>query len=825
MARSFLSEISGSKNYPDHIVMQRFLLVLIFSVVCPCLYAQHAGTELRFNHPASTFEEASPLGNGRLGALDYGGTDTARIALNEISLWSGGPQPGDRDSAFTYLKPIQNLLLEGKNREAQQLLQQHFIARDLGSNRGNGANEKFGCYQTAGDLNIIWLNGKEKITDYQRILDIENAVSTTSFTRNGVVYTQESITDFANDVIRINLRSSQKKALNLALSLSRKENAGSSASQDAVTMQGQLPSGRDKGMEFMVKAVPAKTDGRIDVINDKLEIRDATHCEVIISALTNFDYQNWSLKQTNLAAECQKAIAHARHQNFAQAAKSHTAIYQKLFNRCRFRINATSATDQLTTEQRLTRYANNEPDPQLPVLYFNFGRYLLICSSRPGLLPANLQGLWATEYQTPWNGDYHININLQMNYWLSEPANLSDIAEPLFRYTRSLVPNGRKTAKAYYAADGWVAHVISNPWLFTSPGEGAEWGSTVTGGAWLCLQLWEHYLYTRDTAFLRLYNPVIKESAQFLQSILVKERTHGWLVTAPSNSPENAYIMPDGFRGQTCMGPTMDMQICRFVFAASAASARILSDDTAFATQMEELIPKLAPDRAGAAGDLNEWLDDWADAEAQHRHVSHLFGLHPFDEITPWDSPELAKAANETLRQRGDGGTGWSKAWKISFWSRLGNGDHAFLLLKQLLRPVENSSGGTYPNLLCAHPPFQIDGNFGGTAGIAEMLLQSHGKKNVIRFLPALPRHPDWKEGSVEGMMARGGYETSFRWSEGKLTNASIINKNFTDVVNVLLPQGMTISDSTGQIIVEAADSTTMVSFTAIKSVKYHLHQ
>ena len=481
----------------------------------------------------------------------------------------------------------------------------------------------------------------------------------------------------------------------------------------------------------------------------------------------------------------------------------------------------------LTTNQRLIKYHNGESDPQLPVLYFNFGRYLLISSSRPGLLPANLQGLWATEYQTPWNGDYHLNINVQMNYWLAEQTNLSTLAEPLHRFTKNLLPNGEKTAKAYYNATGWVAHVISNPWFYTSPGEGAEWGSTLTGGAWLCEHIWEHYRFTNDKLFLKEYYPVLKGAAKFLQSILIKEPTHGWLVTAPSNSPEHAYKMPDGFAGNTCMGPAMDMQICRELFNAVINASEILNTDDSWRNDLKKIIPQLAPNQIGTDGDLNEWLDDWKDAEPKHRHESHLYGLHPYYEITPWQTQELAAAAKKTLTDRGDEGTGWSKAWKINFWARLGDGDHALTMLKGLLKPVSGEGikmggGGTYSNLFCAHPPFQIDGNFGGTAGISEMLLQSQGKEEVIRFLPALPKQNDWAAGTIKGLCARNGFEINMRWQNSTLIQAEIISKLGMDC-RLQLPKGLKLYDVNGKMIQLKNEDSDVVSFKTKKGGKYIL--
>ncbi|MCZ4222895.1 glycoside hydrolase family 95 protein [Pedobacter rhodius] len=802
-----------------------FLLIYIasFSVV----YAQKSALTIRFNQPAARFEESLPLGNGRLGALVYGGTTKERIALNEITLWSGGPQDANRDSAYRYLKPIQQLLLDGKNKEAQALLQKNFVSKDDGSHYGSAANTLYGSYQTAGDLFIQWKDTLGRVSDYKRTLDVEKAVSETQFTRKGVTYNEKVYTDFNADVSRIQFSASRKGRLNFTISLFRKENALVTVQQGYLVMEGQLPAGSGKGMKFITLVKPRVTDGRIRVEGNNLVVENATTCELILNTETNYDPVQAKLTAAAILPACKlkiaKALAKTENRSFAE----HVRKYQSLFNRCRLSFNGNSTDENLTTDERLEQYQKGKSDSALPALYFNFGRYLLISSSRPGLMPANLQGLWATEYQTPWNGDYHLNINLQMNYWPAEATNLSSLTQPLFQFTKNLVPNGAKTAKAYYNAGGWVAHVIANPWLYTSPGEGAEWGSTLTGGAWLSTHIWEHYLYTKDINFLKKYYPVLKGSALFLKSVLVEEPKHNWLVVSPSNSPENTYIMPDGFKGQTAMGPTMDMQICRSVFNATAAAAKILNTDADFRNELTGIIPKLAPNQIGTKGDVNEWLEDWKDAEPKHRHVSHLFGLYPYDEITPWDTKELAAAAGVTLNQRGDDGTGWSKAWKINFWARLGDGNHAFLLLKELLKPVHSSvlnmskGGGTYPNLFCAHPPFQIDGNFGGTAGITEMLLQSHGKNNVIRFLPALPDNKDWQAGSLNGVCARGGFVIDMKWQNGALEKATIVNPVNSSPCFIFLPKGLRILDAKGKVIVNAMNSSGVVKCSMLKNQKY----
>ena len=576
-------------------------------------------------------------------------------------------------------------------------------------------------------------------------------------------------------------------------------------------------------------AIDVQTDGKAESKEKAIEIQAAKELILKISMATNYQYKNGGLSNVSVKEKAESYLQHCT-SSFETALAESKTIYQGLFNKNRWYGNSNSNTSQLSTYERLEGFYRGDKDALLPILYYNFGRYLLISSSREGLLPANLQGLWAEEYQTPWNGDYHLNINIQMNYWLAEATNLSELTEPLNRFTKNLVPNGHKTAKAYYNAEGWVAHVISNPWFYTSPGESAVWGSTLTGGAWLCEHIWQHYLFTHDIDFLKEYYPVLKQATDFFESLLIKEPKKGYWITAPSNSPENAYLLPSKDNkkqvGNTCIAPTMDMQIVRELFNNTMQAATILGVDSDKFSQWTDIIKHTAPNRIGKKGDLNEWLDDWEDADPHHRHVSHLYGLYPYDEITPWDTPKLAKAAEKTLQMRGDGGTGWSRAWKINFWARLQDGNHALILLRQLLRPVSSEIttgqvGGSYANLFCAHPPFQIDGNFGGAAGIAEMLLQSHGKQNVIRFLPALPSHPDWENGVMKGMKARNNFEVSFSWQQHQLQEATI-----TSLVGgkcyLLLPAGKSIYRH-NTMLIKASKKAKVVSFDTLKGESYQI--
>ncbi|HXR83749.1 MAG TPA: glycoside hydrolase family 95 protein [Hanamia sp.] len=811
--------------------MKKLSLLFIGLLLSVALFAQ-SDLQLKFDSPASHFTQSIPLGNGRLGAMVFGDPNHERIVLNEKSMWPGGVQDPNRHDAHEYLAKIQQLLQQEKNKEAQELLQQHFISAGKGSASGNGAHVKFGCYQVLSDLLINWKDTTSPVTDYKRTLQIDSALATTEWKRNNVQYKEEVWVSAPQQVIIIHLTAAKKDALNFELFLKRKESASFSSEGNTITMKGQLDGGDgDEGIKFAAFVKAIAPNGKVSAFNNGLKIEGDKECTIIIDAATDL---NWPDVEKRGPAPLPVAISKVNQSSKLSTKillQNHVKDFQSFFNRCSLKFTSAEndSIKNMTTARRLIRFANGNSDMNLPALYFNFGRYLLISGSRPKGLPANLQGLWAEEYQTPWNGDYHLNINIEMNYWPAEITNLADCHLPLIHFTEQLVKPGEKTAKAYYNADGWVAHVISNPWKFTAPGEGAEWGSTLTGGAWLCEHLWEHYMFNPDKNYLHEIYPVLKGAAEFYKSILIVDPKTNWLVTAPSNSPENTYIMQDGFHGQTTMGPTMDMQIGRELLTNTIAAATILKVDKKLVDSLRKIKSCLAPDQISpTTGGIQEWIRDYKEAEPHHRHVSQLYGLYPYDEINN-ETPALKAAAEKTLLGRGDEGTGWSRAWKVNFWARLGNGDHAWKVLKGLLSPAFSmdsgyklTGAGSYPNLFCAHPPFQIDGNFGATAAIAEMLLQSNGRNNVIRFLPALPSDKDWQNGSVTGMCTRKGFEVNFSWENGKLKKAAITSKNGNNC-DVALPGHWQIYDSSGKKIHFKRSGNSVVQFSTVKGSSYFI--
>lgn len=738
--------------------------------------------ELHYDAPASVWEETLPLGNGRIGAMPDGGINHERILLNEESMWSGSWYDASNPDALAALPEIRSLLLQGRNLEAQDMMYKRFVCAGGGS-----ASAAYGSYQLLGHLDLRFDLNEDGVSDYKRGLILDDAEAYTVFTVDGVQHIREYFVSMTRDVVVVRMRASQRGEINFSMTLDRPERAEVTASGNTVTMSGELDSGLEgvDGVRYMARAMVVTDGGGISCDDKAVSVSGADQAIIYLSAATSYGGND------SYAAQVDSLLDAAAECRFSKIREEHRKEFSRLFGRVSLHLGGgTDDNAALTTDRRLENLAAGHDDPSLAALYMQYGRYLFISSTAKGVLPPNLQGIWANTVNTPWKGDYHLNINVEMNHWVAEQGNLSELHLPLIEYTKRLAVSGTESAKTFYGADGWCAHVLANAWNFSAPAENPSWGATNTGGAWLALHLWQHYLYTLDTDYLRDIWPVLRGAADFFRSILIEEPSHGWLVTSPTSSPENGFYDESDTRiTYICYGSTMDNQIVRELFDASIMASIILGLDKGYVSELYEMMLRLPPDRISEDGYLMEWLEDYREMDIHHRHVSHLFGLHPGTQITRSRTPELIEACRVTLDRRGDEGTGWSRAWKVNFWARIGDGDRAYKLLRNLLHPAigENGNhyGGTYPNLFCSHPPFQIDGNFGGSSGIMEMLLQSHD--GAIELLPALPSA--WPDGEYDGLKAQGGVTVGCTWKDGKITEYRLTAQHEGEYI-VRLPGG-----------------------------------